>query len=35
LEDQLEYLACLASPATCTSLCASLPLPFRCFQTEV
>ena len=30
LDDQLEYLACLASPATCTSLCASIPLPGTC-----
>jgi hypothetical protein len=25
LADQLEYLACVASPATCISLCVSFP----------
>ena len=31
MEDQLAYLACLASPSTCTTLCVSLPLPLKCF----
>ena len=31
MEDQLAYLACLASPSTCTRLCVSLPLPLKCF----
>jgi hypothetical protein len=31
LEDRSEYQACLSSPATCTELCDSLPLPLKCF----
>ena len=34
IEDQSAYQSCLANPSTCTILCASLRLPFSCFQTR-
>ena len=32
VEDRSEYQACLASPSTCTQLCASLPSLERGFE---